>query len=108
MNGEKILIGVFVGVEGAHAFSAFMPSFFTIKAFAHDAQDAARLRSGYTPATVFNLVLGGAVSALLRSGWPLLMSIAVSALMISAYESAINEATGQPELPASSTALARQ
>jgi len=95
---ETILIGVFVAVEGAHAFSAFMPSYFTIGAFVKTPEDLAHLRKGYAPATVFNLALGGITSALLKSIWPVGLSALVSFLMISAYEKAIR----QNALPASS------
>ena len=95
---EKILVGVFVAVEGAHAFSAFMPSYFTIGAFVKTPDDLRHLRSGYAPATAFNLALGGVTSLLLKSGWPILLSVSISGLMIAAYERAIRKA----ELPASS------
>jgi len=95
---EQILIGVFVAVEGAHAFSAFMPSYFTIGAFVKTEEDIAHLRRGYAPATVFNLALGGITSALLKSFWPLGLSTLISTLMIGAYEHAI----AQTALPASS------
>jgi len=95
---EQILIGVFVAVEGAHAFSAFMPSYFTIGAFVKTDQDVENLRRGYAPATVFNLALGGITSALLKSFWPIGLSTLISALMIGAYERAI----AATQLPASS------
>jgi hypothetical protein len=88
---EKVLIGVFVATEGAHAFSAFMPSYLTIGSFVRTPQDLAHLRSGYFPATVFNLALGGVVSALIKSVWPMVLAGAVSGLMITTYEHKIRE-----------------
>ena len=95
---EKVLIGVFVAVEGAHAFSAFMPSYFTIGAFVKTPEDLKHLRRGYAPATMFNLALGAVTSALVKTPWPLVLSIGISGLMIGAYERAIHQA----RLPATS------
>lgn len=92
---EKVLIGVFVATEGAHAFSAFMPSYLTIGSFVRTPEDLAHLRSGYFPATVFNLALGGVTSALIKSVWPFLLAGVVSGLMITTYEHKIREAGGK-------------
>ncbi len=86
---ENILLSVFVAVEGAHAFSAFMPSYFTVKKFADGQEDRAALRSGYAPAILFNLALGGMVSALIKDAKPLIMSALVILFMVALYERAI-------------------
>lgn len=86
---ETVLLSVFVAVEGAHAFSAFMPSYFTVKKFSEGPEDTQALRSGYTPAIAFNLALGSLVSILIKDWKPAILSILVSAFMISLYEGAI-------------------
>lgn len=86
---SDLLLSVFVGVEGAHAFSAFMPSWFTVKKFASGSKDTERLRSGYLPAIVFNVILGATVSALIKKPWPLVIALLVIVFMIGAYEGAI-------------------
>lgn len=91
MADEKILLSVFVAVEGAHAFSAFMPSYFTVKKFATDEGDLAALRSGYTPAVTFNLALGALVSLLIKDPMPMILSALVIAFMIALYERAVVE-----------------
>lgn len=88
---EQILLSVFVGVEGAHAFSAFMPSYFTVKKFADGAEDISNLRSGYTPAIAFNLALGSLVTVLTKDWKPFIISALTAAFMVSLYEGAINE-----------------
>jgi hypothetical protein len=103
ISSEKVLIGVFVAVEGAHAFSAFMPSYFTIGAFVRTPEDLRALRSGYAPATLFNLALGGVTALLVKSAWPFLLSTGICGLMIGAYERAIR----QNVLPPSSGAAER-
>ncbi len=87
---EQILLSVFVAVEGAHAFSAFMPSYFTVKKFADGSEDVDKLRSGYVPAVMFNIALGGLVSGLIKKPTPLIMTIIVSMFMIAMYEGAIS------------------
>lgn len=91
MDHSELLLSIFVGVEGAHAFSAFMPSWFTVQKFATEDGDLARLRSGYLPAIVFNLVLGGVVAGLTKRVMPLLIAALVIVFMIAAYEGAINQ-----------------
>ncbi len=87
---EKIILGTFVAVEGAHAFSAFMPSWFTIRKFALASEDDKdRLRSGYIPAAAFNVILGTSVSLVIKTMWPLLFSVIVSGFMITMYEGAL-------------------
>lgn len=88
---NAILLAVFVAVEGAHAFSAFMPSYFTVKKFAEGDEDMQRLRSGYVPAVTFNLVLGATVSAIAKDYKPFLFSLVVVVLMLGLYEGAIGD-----------------
>lgn len=82
---------MFVGVEGAHAFSAFMPSWFTVQKFADGEGDKSKLRSGYVPAVVFNLVLAGVVSKMSKSLAPLMVASLVIVFMVAMYEGAINQ-----------------
>lgn len=94
MEEDNLLLSIFVGVEGAHAFSAFMPSYFTVQKFATSGEDAEKLRSGYIPAVAFNLFLGGIVSVLTKRPMPILIALAVSLFMISLYEGAIRKVDG--------------
>ena len=91
MKESELLLSVFVAVEGAHAFSAFMPSYFTVRKFASDSKDLADLRSGYTPAVIFNVALGGTVAYLIESVAPLILAFIVSVFMIMLYENAIQQ-----------------
>lgn len=94
MENDNLLLSIFVGVEGAHAFSAFMPSYFTVQKFATSGDDAAKLRSGYIPAVAFNLFLGGVVSVLTRRPMPIIIAALVSLFMMSLYEGAIGKVDG--------------
>jgi hypothetical protein len=95
MNESKLLLSIFVAVEGAHAFSAFMPSYFTVKKFANRPEDLQSLRSGYVPAILFNAVLGGTVSYLTDSPYPLAFAFVVSLSMVLLYENAIRQVVTQ-------------
>ncbi len=86
---ESLLLSVFVAVEGAHAFSAFMPSWFTVQKFSDGEEDIKRLRSGYIPAAIFNLVLAAIVAKIIKSPLPLLVAVFVMLFMIAMYEGAI-------------------
>lgn len=88
---DELLLSIFVGVEGAHAFSAFMPSYFTVQKFAESEEDKQRLRSGYVPAVAFNLILGLIVSGLTKKSLPLIVAFAVSVFMLGMYEGAISK-----------------
>ncbi len=90
LSENDILLSVFTGVEGAHAFSAFMPSWFTVRKFGTAPEDADKLRSGYAPAIAFNVILGTAVSLLIDSPAPVIVSAAVIVFMILMYEGAIS------------------
>lgn len=91
MNENDLLLSVFVGVEIAHAFSAFMPSWFTVQKFATDNGDIDKLRSGYIPSVIFGLILSGIVSKLIKNPTPLIIGISVMIFMIAMYEGAIGQ-----------------
>jgi ABC-type phosphate transport system permease subunit len=84
MKVEKLLIGVFVSVESAHAFSAFNPSLFTINRF-RDQQTVQDITRGCIYASGFSLCIGLVSSLLIDSWFPLIMSVAVSVGMSMIY-----------------------
>ncbi len=97
MNRELIPLTLLTAAESAHAFSAWMPSWFTIKTFALEGDPAAvsqklsNLRSGYLPSMTFSLGLGALVSILARHPLPLLASAVTAGFMIWQYERALPE-----------------
>ena len=86
---EDILLASFVAVEGAHAFSAFNPSIFTIRTFKDDEKTKKSIREGYVLATVFAFVLAGIVSLIARSPLPVIFAVFTVAFMIAVYEYAL-------------------
>jgi hypothetical protein len=94
MDNNKVLISLLLSLECAHAFSAFMPSVFTIRTFAlsgdgDQAAHVADLRAGYIPAVGYALAIGYLASMLLGTYLPLLLTIGTSAAMIGVYEGAM-------------------
>jgi hypothetical protein len=87
---SDLLLSIFVAVEGAHAFSAFMPSAFTIQKFAVEDGDRGKLRAGYGPAILFNLLLAGSVSAMVKSVRPFIAALLVIGFMLVMYEQALS------------------
>lgn len=89
-NKEHVLLSAFVGLESAHFFSAFLPSYFTIRKFAHgDTEAMNSLYAGMVFALLFSVALGLVVSALLEDPLPLIFSAVVSGLMLVVYRAAM-------------------
>lgn len=103
---QVIALTLLTAAETAHAFSAFLPSFFTIRTFALQGGldevclKLENLRSGYIPAVTFGLALGGVVSALAKSPLPLVGSALTAVFMVSQYERALPERLRAPALSA--------
>jgi hypothetical protein len=85
---ERILLATFVALESAHAFSAFLPSVFTIRRF-RDAQTARDIRDGEVIAAGFAIAVGAVVSALTKSSLPLIFSVVTALAMVQVYEWAL-------------------
>jgi len=82
-----ILLGAFTVLEGVHSYSAFLPSLFTIRHFSSaSADDLKSFRDGELYASIFTLALGGTISLILRSYYPLLASFGVIGVMVYIYE----------------------
>ena len=83
------MLGLFTALESAHAYSAFLPSMFTIRTFGGDPDTQRDIRQGEMLATGFALALGVVVSKLTRSTFPLVAAVIVSGAMVSVYEWAL-------------------
>ena len=93
---EDIMLSAFVGVESAHAFSAFEPSIFTIQTLAVPQGDQDRIRLGYIPSVLFSAVLGGIVSKIRHNWLPLAFGMGTCGFMLTVYEMAIRTAPAPP------------
>ena len=89
LKTEEILLGAFVGVESAHAFSAFNPSIFTIRSLAIPQAAENQIRIGYIPSIGFSIALGTIVGAITKSRLPIYFGLGTSAFMCLVYEIAL-------------------
>jgi hypothetical protein len=90
---SDILLASMVGLETAHAFSAFNPSIFTIRRFP-DSATARDIREGELWGVLYSVMLGLAASIIIESWWPLLFAAATDLFMVSIYEQALRSAYG--------------
>lgn len=86
---EKTALAILVAVEGAHAYSAFLPSIFTIRTFRSEKDTIRSIRDGELVGSMFALGLGAVVSALTKDRLPLLFAIGTVVVMVSVYEWAL-------------------
>lgn len=86
---NKVIISIFMALEGVHAYSAFLPSVFTIKTFVQDEDGCKMIREGEVMASAFLIALALATSFLTKSKWPAILALATGAGMIGVYEYAL-------------------
>ena len=86
---DKIVISIFMALEGVHAYSAFLPSVFTIKTFVQDDNGVKMIREGELMASTYLLVLAIAVSYITKSKWPALLALTTGIAMVGVYEFAL-------------------
>lgn len=86
---DKIVISIFMGLEGVHAYSAFLPSVFTIQTFVQDREGVKMIRQGEIMASAYLIVLAIAVGYITKSKWPVIMAFVTGAAMIGVYEFAL-------------------
>lgn len=86
---DKIMLGIFTALESAHAYSAYLPSMFTIRTFGGDPDTVKDIRQGEALGTAFSLILGLVVSKIVKSPFPFFAAILVSATMVGVYEYAL-------------------
>lgn len=78
-----------MALEGVHAYSAFLPSVFTIKTFVQDHDGVKMIREGEIMASVFLIALAITTSYLSKSKWPAILAMITGAGMIAVYEWAL-------------------
>lgn len=89
LTKEEIALAILAPLEGAHFYSAYLPSVMTIRKFAGDPEAVKALREGELYATGFSLALAGVVSLLIDNLLPILLTLAVDTGMILIYERSI-------------------
>lgn len=88
-NNEVILTSVFMALEGAFAYSAFLPSIMTIGTFVDSPDKVKMIRQGELVGTGFLLGLSFTVSAVTKSPLPLIFGMGAGILALIVYEKAL-------------------
>ena len=91
ISSEVILTSVFMALEGAFAYSAFLPSIMTIGTFVDSEQKITMIRQGEFVGALFLIGLSVTVAFLMRSIWPLLLGLVAGMLAIAVYEYALRQ-----------------
>lgn len=96
-NKDVVLTSVFMALEGAFAYSAFLPSIMTIGTFVDTPDKVKMIRQGEIVGTAFLVGLSVTVAYITKSPLPLIAGLAAGGLAIGVYEYALRAA------PANST-----
>lgn len=84
-----VLTSVFMALEGAFAYSAFLPSIMTIHTFVDTQGKIEAIRKGEMVGTAFLVALSGITAAIMKSPFPLLFGISAGAITLFIYEKAL-------------------
>lgn len=86
---DDVIIAIFTGIEGVHAYSAFLPSVFTIKTFVETKEGRDMIREGELMATAFLFALALTTSKLTKSAYPAIFGLLAGGAMLAVYEYAL-------------------
>jgi hypothetical protein len=87
-----VLTSVFIALEGAFAYSAYLPSIMTIGTFVDTPEKIDMIRQGEIVGSVFLVLLAGISSMITKSIMPLIMGLVAGAGTIFIYEKALRNA----------------
>jgi len=91
-NRDVVLTSVFMALEGAFAYSAFLPSIMTIGTFVDSEEKVKMIRQGEVVGTAFLIGLSFTVAGVTHSPLPAIMGLGAGALAILVYEYALRGA----------------
>ncbi len=91
-RNEIVLTSVFMALEGAFAYSAFLPSIMTIGTFVDTEAKVRAIREGEIVGSAFLVGLSLTVAAITKSPIPLLCGLVAGALAVGVYEYALKHA----------------
>lgn len=92
VNEDVLMISIFLALEGVHAYSAFLPSVFTIKTFVSTSEGHAMIREGEVMASIFLIALASTTVVITKSFLPLILGLLAGGGMILVYEHALARA----------------
>src|SRR5215469_3651080 len=91
-SSEVVLTSIFMALEGAFAYSAFLPSIMTIGTFVDSQAKIRMIRKGEVVGTAFLLALAIITSYIMRSPFPLVMGLLAGVVSLAVYENALRSA----------------
>lgn len=86
---DTLTISIFMALEGVHAYSAFLPSVFTIQTFVSDENGARMIREGEIMASAYLGAIALLVTKITKSPLPAMMGLLAGAGMLVVYEYAL-------------------
>jgi hypothetical protein len=92
IDKDVVLMSVFMAMEGAFAYSAFLPSIMTIGTFVDSPAKVAMIRQGELVGTVFLAGLATITALIVKSIIPLVAGAMAGGLAIFVYERALQNA----------------
>jgi hypothetical protein len=102
-NKDIVLTSVFMALEGAFAYSAFLPSIMTIGTFVDTPEKIKMIREGEIVGTAFLVGLSVTVAYITKSPLPLIAGLAAGGLAIGVYEYALRKAPANTDNGGGST-----
>ena len=94
---DVVLMSVFMALEGAFAYSAFLPSIMTIGTFVDSPEKVAMIRQGEIVGTIFLAGLSGITAMIVKSPIPIVAGFLAGALAVGVYEMALKNAPAMSE-----------
>lgn len=95
-ESSPAVVGLFVAVECAFGFSAFLPSIFTIRHFGSQPATAENIRIGEALGFAWAVALAAVAGLLVDSLAPLALTVPTAALIVCVYEWALRHPDGLP------------
>lgn len=89
---EAVVISIFMALEGVHAYSAFLPSVFTIKTFVKTDNGRRMIREGEIMASLFLIALAFTTAKITKSLMPAIFAAIAGGTMVAVYEYALYRA----------------
>lgn len=97
-NGEVVVTSIFMALEGAFAYSAFLPSIMTIGTFVDSPEKVQMIREGEIVGTAFLIALSLTVSAVMKSPLPMVLGLIAGGLALGVYEYALRKSPAWSEV----------
>lgn len=89
---DAVVISIFMALEGVHAYSAFLPSVFTIKTFVKTDNGRRMIREGEIMASLFLIALAFTTAKITKSLMPAVFAAIAGGTMVAVYEYALYRA----------------